>query len=99
MSRSYTSSPPKRLHGVQRDCFTFTFRLLANTLSSQLMLINLKIKIYKPVINTVVLCDGEIWVLRLNDEHRQRVFENGVLTRRYMTTDWRKLHIEKLLEL
>jgi hypothetical protein len=23
MSRSYTSSPPKRLHGVQRDCFTF----------------------------------------------------------------------------
>jgi hypothetical protein len=22
MSRSYTSSPPKRLHGVQRDCFT-----------------------------------------------------------------------------
>jgi hypothetical protein len=25
MSRSYTSSPPKRLHGVKRDCFTFTF--------------------------------------------------------------------------
>jgi hypothetical protein len=24
MSRSYTSSPPKRLHGVERDCFTFT---------------------------------------------------------------------------
>jgi hypothetical protein len=23
MSRSYNSSPPKRLHGVQRDCFTF----------------------------------------------------------------------------
>jgi hypothetical protein len=23
MSRSYTSSPPKRLHGVYRDCFTF----------------------------------------------------------------------------
>jgi hypothetical protein len=23
MSRSYTSSPPKRLHGVERDCFTF----------------------------------------------------------------------------
>jgi hypothetical protein len=23
MSRSYTSSPPKRLHGVQRDCFAF----------------------------------------------------------------------------
>jgi hypothetical protein len=25
MSRSYTSSPPKRLHGVKRDCFTFYF--------------------------------------------------------------------------
>jgi hypothetical protein len=25
MSRSYTSSPPKRLHGVWRDCFTLTF--------------------------------------------------------------------------
>jgi hypothetical protein len=25
MSRSYTSSPPKHLHGVYRDCFTFTF--------------------------------------------------------------------------
>jgi hypothetical protein len=25
MSRSYTSSPPKRLHGVQRDCFTCLF--------------------------------------------------------------------------
>jgi hypothetical protein len=25
MSRSYTSSPPKRLHGVLKDCFTFTF--------------------------------------------------------------------------
>jgi hypothetical protein len=24
MSRSYTSSPPKRLHGVLRDCFYFT---------------------------------------------------------------------------
>jgi hypothetical protein len=24
MSRSYTSSPPKRLQGVERDCFTFS---------------------------------------------------------------------------
>jgi hypothetical protein len=35
MSRSYTSSPPKRLHGVYRDCFTFydiiTFILLYKT--------------------------------------------------------------------
>jgi hypothetical protein len=23
MSRRYTSSPPKRLHGVQWDCFSF----------------------------------------------------------------------------
>jgi hypothetical protein len=26
MSRSYTSSPPKRLHGVQWDCFNFIIR-------------------------------------------------------------------------
>jgi hypothetical protein len=25
MSRSYTSSPPKRLHGVYRDCFLLTY--------------------------------------------------------------------------
>jgi len=25
MSRSYTSSPPKRLHGVYRDCFTLFY--------------------------------------------------------------------------
>jgi hypothetical protein len=28
MSRSYTSSPPKRLHGVSWDCFTLLYRKL-----------------------------------------------------------------------
>jgi len=39
----------------------------------------LKIKIYKTVTSPVVLYGCETWSLTLRDEHRLRVFENGVL--------------------
>jgi hypothetical protein len=49
-----------------------------NLLSSCLISKNLKIKVYKTVILPVVLYGCEIWSLTLGEEHRLRVFENGV---------------------
>jgi hypothetical protein len=40
---------------------------------------NLKIKIYRTVILPDVLYGYEIWTLTLREEHRPRVYENGVL--------------------
>jgi hypothetical protein len=62
---------------------------------------NLKIKIYKTVILPVVLCECETWFLTLGEEHRLRVFENGVLRRifgpkREEDGSWRKLHNDEL---
>jgi hypothetical protein len=42
---------------------------------------NLKIKIYKTVILSVVMYGCETWSLTLREEHRLRVFENRVLRR------------------
>jgi hypothetical protein len=42
---------------------------------------NLKIKIYKTVILPVVVYGCETWSLTLGEEHRLRVFENGMLKR------------------
>jgi hypothetical protein len=42
---------------------------------------NLKIKIYKTVILSVVLYGCETWSLTLREEHRLRVYENRVLRR------------------
>jgi hypothetical protein len=50
----------------------------------------------------VVLCGCETWSLTLREEHRRRVFENGVLRRIFgpkrdeVTGGWRKLHNEEL---
>jgi len=44
---------------------------------------NLKIKIYRTVILTVVLYGCETWLLTLREEHRLRVFENRVLRRKF----------------
>jgi hypothetical protein len=55
--------------------------MLQNLFSSRLISKNLKIKIYKIVILSVVLCGCETWSLTLREEHRLRVFENRVLRR------------------
>jgi hypothetical protein len=68
-------------------------------LSSRLISINLKIKVYKRVILPVVLYGCETWSLTLREEHRLRVFENRELRRifgpkREEDGSWRKLHNE-----
>jgi hypothetical protein len=65
---------------------------------------NLKIKIYKTVILTVVLYGCETWSLTLGEEHRLRVFENRVLRKifgpkRKEDVSWRKLHNDELHDL
>jgi hypothetical protein len=54
---------------------------LQNILSSRLISENLKTKMYKTVILTVVLFGCETLSLTLEEEHRLRVFENRVLRR------------------
>jgi len=64
----------------------------------------LKIKIYRTIILPVVLYGCETWSLTLREEHRLRVFENGVLRvfgprRDEVTGEWRKLNNEELSDL
>jgi hypothetical protein len=63
---------------------------------------NIKIIIYKTIILPVVLNGCETWSLKLGEEYRLRVFENGVLRRIFgpkrdeVTGGWGKLHNEEL---
>jgi hypothetical protein len=50
-------------------------------LSSRLLSRNVKVKIYKTVILSVILYGCETWWPALREEHRLRVFENRVLRR------------------
>ena len=50
-----------------------------NLFSSSLLSKNLKIKIYRTIILSVVLYGCETWLLTLRDKRRVRVFENRVL--------------------
>jgi hypothetical protein len=50
-------------------------------LSSRLLSKNIKVRIYKSVILSVVLYGRETWSLTLREEHRLRVLENRVLRR------------------
>ena len=65
----------------------------------------LKIKIYRTIIQPVVLNGCETWSLTLRKERRLRVFENRVLRRVFgskrdeVTGEWRKLHNEELRDL
>jgi hypothetical protein len=74
-------------------------------LPSRLLPRNIKVKIYKTVIFSVVLYGCETWPLTLKEEHRLRVFENRVPRRTvgpkkdYVTGEWRKLHSEELRNL
>jgi hypothetical protein len=70
-------------------------------LSSHLISKNLKIKIHKTVILLVVLYGCRTLCLTLREEHKLRVFENGVLRRifgpkREEDRMWRKLHNDEL---
>jgi hypothetical protein len=73
--------------------------------TSCLLFKNVKVKIYKTVILSVVLYWCETWSLTLREEHGLKVFENRVLRsifglkRDEIIGGWRKLHNEELLEL
>jgi hypothetical protein len=54
------------------------YHSVQSILSSRLLSINIKVKIYKTIILPVVLYECEIWSLTLRKEHRLRVFENRV---------------------
>ena len=62
---------------------------------------NLKIKIYKTIILSVVLYSCETWSLKLREESRLRVFENRILRRifwpkRDANGEWRRVHNKEL---
>ena len=72
-----------------------------NSLSFRLLSKNLKIKLCKTIILSVVLYGCETWSLTLREEFRLRVFENRILRRifgpkRDENGKWRRLHNEKL---
>jgi hypothetical protein len=73
-----------------------------NLLSSHLLSIKVKIRIYKIIIFAVVLCGCVKFSLILREEHRLRVFEKKLLRRIFglkrdeMTGSWRKQHNEEL---
>jgi hypothetical protein len=68
-----------------------------NLLSSRLLYKNVKIRIYKIIILSVVLYGYDAWSLTLREVHRLEVFENRVLRRIFrqksdeVTGGWRKL--------
>jgi hypothetical protein len=74
-------------------------------LSSSSLSTNINIKIYRTVILPFVLYGCETWSVTLREEHRLRVFENGVLRRIFgpkrdgVTGEWRRLHNEELNDL
>jgi hypothetical protein len=63
---------------------------------------NLKIRIYRTIILSVILYGCETWSLTLKEERRMRVFENRVRRRIFgpkrdeVTGEWRKLQNEEL---
>jgi hypothetical protein len=75
------------------------YHSVQNVLSSRLLSINLKIKIYKIMILPVVLCGCEIWSRIWREEHR---LKDMVLRRIFgpkrdeIKRGWRKLPNEKL---
>jgi len=76
-----------------------------NLLSSSLLSKNIKIVIYRTIILHAVLYECETLLLTLRQEHRLRVFENGLLRRIFglkrkkVTVEWIKLHNKDLNDL
>ena len=81
------------------------YHSVQNLLSSRMLSINIKIKIYRTKILPVVLYACETWSLILREERKLRVFENMVLRRIFglrrdeVTGEWRRLHNEELNDL
>ena len=79
------------IYGVRKNKISFLFIIMRsgnacyhsvhNLLSSRLLSKNLKIKIYRNVILSVVLYGCETSSLTLREERKLRVFENMVLRR------------------
>ena len=95
----------KKLFGFHRDNIRTQLSLklgnacchsVQNVLSSSLLSKNLKIKVNRTIILSVVLYGCETWSLILREERRLRVFENRVLRRIFgpkrdgLTGEWRK---------
>jgi hypothetical protein len=57
------------------------YHSVQSPLSSRLLSRNVKVKLHKTIILTVILYGCETWSLTLREEHRMRVFENRVLSR------------------
>jgi hypothetical protein len=78
------------------------YHSVQSLLSSRLLSMNVKVKIYKTIIPPVVLYGCETWFLILKEEHIIRVSENRILrtvfgpNRDEVTGEWRKLHNEEL---
>ena len=78
---------------------------MQNVLSFGLLPKNLKIRIYRTVILSVVLYGCGTQSLTFREERRLRVFENRVLRRVFgpkrgeVTGEWRKIHNEELKDL
>jgi hypothetical protein len=74
------------------------YHLVQSLLSSCLLSRNMKVKLYKTIIPTVVLYWCETWSFTLREEHRLTVFQNMVLRRIFVpnsdevTRERRKLH-------
>ena len=81
------------------------YHSVQNLLSSRLLSKNLKIKIYRTIILSVVLYGCETWSLTFQEERKLRVFENMMLRRIFgprrdeVTGEWRRLHNEELNDL
>jgi hypothetical protein len=81
------------------------YHWVQSLLSSRLLSRNLKVKIYKTVLLSVVLYGCETWSLTLREEHILRVFANTVLRRIFgpkrdeVMGQWRKLHNGELHDL
>ena len=78
---------------------------MQNILSSRLLSINSKIKIYRTIVLCVVLYECETLSLTLREERKLSVFENKVLRRIFgprrdeVTGEWRRVHNEELNDL
>jgi hypothetical protein len=74
------------------------YNSVQSLLSSRLLPRNLKVKIYKTIVLSVVLYGCGTWSVTLREEHRLRVFGNRVLRRIFgpkrdeVMVGWRKLH-------
>jgi hypothetical protein len=58
-----------------------SYHSVQNLLSSSFLSKNIKIKIYRTIILSVVLYGCETWLLTLREDHRLRSFENRMLRR------------------